>query len=812
MKHADLIAKLTLEEKASLCDGKDFWHLQDIERLELPSIMVTDGPHGLRKQPEEKTDKKLLSASPATCFPTAVTTAASWDPSLLEEMGKAIGEEALQEGVSVVLGPGVNIKRSPLCGRNFEYFSEDPYLAGEMAAAMVNGLQSVGVGASVKHFAGNNQETRRLTIDTVADERTLREIYFPAFETAVKKAQPWTIMNSYNRLNGTYTAENRWLLTDVLRKEWGFEGLVVTDWGAENDRVAGIKAGGDLEMPTSAGLGAAKIVQAVADGSLTEDELNECVDRVLDLILKGEENRKNFLYDKRAHHELARKIAAQSMVLLKNDEDILPLKPGQTVAVIGEMARAPRYQGAGSSGINPNQLDNAFEQLMAAGVKVLYAAGYNKKNNTPDARLIGEAAALAKKADVALVFAGLTERYESEGYDRKHMQMPADHNALIEAVARANPNTVVVLQGGSPVEMPWLPYVKGLLNAYLGGQASGAAVTDLLTGKLSPSGKLAETYPRCLADTPCYGNFPGSQKTVEYREGIYVGYRYYDTAEKEVLFPFGFGLSYTQFAYSGLKLSKKKMTDSDTLTVSFKVKNTGKADGAEICQLYVKDEESTIYRPEKELKGFRKVFLKTGESATVEIELDKRAFAFYNVNSHDWQVESGDFTILVGASSRDIRLSGKVQIDSACTAPIPDYRQSAPEYYTAQAQNISDEAFTAVLGRPLPPSEQDANEPLTINNSLEDAANTRRGAVINKVINAVMEGMGGDDGAEMMKAMALQIPIRSFVSMSMGVFTPDMAEGLLEILNGGSLPGGIGKILAGLTKSAKNIKNLMSAV
>ena len=537
MKHADLIAKLTLEEKASLCDGKDFWHLQDIERLELPSIMVTDGPHGLRKQPEEKTDKKLLSASPATCFPTAVTTAASWDPSLLEEMGKAIGEEALQEGVSVVLGPGVNIKRSPLCGRNFEYFSEDPYLAGEMAAAMVNGLQSVGVGASVKHFAGNNQETRRLTIDTVADERTLREIYFPAFETAVKKAQPWTIMNSYNRLNGTYTAENRWLLTDVLRKEWGFEGLVVTDWGAENDRVAGIKAGGDLEMPTSAGLGAAKIVQAVADGSLSEDELNECVDRVLDLILKGEENRKNFLYDKRAHHELARKIAAQSMVLLKNDEDILPLKPGQTVAVIGEMARAPRYQGAGSSGINPNQLDNAFEQLMAAGVKVLYAAGYNKKNDTPDARLIGEAAALAKKADVALVFAGLTERYESEGYDRKHMQMPADHNALIEAVARANPNTVVVLQGGSPVEMPWLPYVKGLLNAYLGGQASGAAVTDLLTGKKSPSGKLAETYPLCLADTPCYGNFPGSQKTVEYREGIYVGYRYYDTAEKRCSSP-----------------------------------------------------------------------------------------------------------------------------------------------------------------------------------------------------------------------------------------------------------------------------------
>ncbi len=815
MKHPDLIAKLTLEEKAAFCDGKDFWHLQDLERLDIPSVMVTDGPHGLRKEPENKTEKKLLAAVPAVCFPTAATTACSWDPDLLKEMGKAIGEEALEEKVSVVLGPGVNMKRSPLCGRNFEYFSEDPLLAGEMAAAVVNGLQSVGIGASVKHFAGNNQETRRLAIDTVVDERALREIYLPAFEIAVKKAHPWTIMNSYNSLNGTYTAENPWLLQKVLRKDWGFDGLVVTDWGAENDRVAGIKAGGDLEMPTSAGLGAKAIVRAVENGELSEDALNECVDRVLELILKSEANKRNFLYDKRAHHALAQKIAEQSMVLLKNDEGILPLKPEQKIAVIGEMARSPRYQGAGSSGINPTTLDNAFEQLLEAGVKVLYAPGYRKKNDTPDARLISEAVQTTKKADVAVVFAGLTETYESEGYDRTHMQLPADQNALIEAIARANPNTVVVLMGGSPVEMPWLPHVKGLLNAYLGGQASGGAITSLLTGKVNPSGKLAETYPLTLADNPSYENFPGKRKTVEYRESIYIGYRYYDTAQKEVLFPFGYGLSYTEFAYSALKLSAKKIKDTDTLTVSFTVKNTGKTDGAEICQLYIKDNESTIFRPAQELKAFRKVFLKAGENRNMEIELDQRAFAFFNVNSDDWQVESGTFTILIGASSRDIRLKGTVEVVSDCKDPIPDYRKSAPEYYTADVHHIRDESFAALLGRPIPPAEPEPGEKLTMTSTLEDAIHTPRGEVVNKLMNLAIEQVsgGGDDAAaRMAKAMTLQIPIRSLVAMSVGVFTPDMAEALLDILNGGSLPSGLGRLAKGLAASMKNIRHLLSVL
>ena len=814
MKHPELIANLTLEEKAAFCDGKDFWHLQDLPRLDIPSIMVTDGPHGLRREPDEKTGHKLLSSVPATCFPTAATTACSWDPSLLEEMGRAIGEEALQEGVSVVLGPGVNMKRSPLCGRNFEYFSEDPILAGEMAAAVVNGLQSVGVGASVKHFAGNNQETRRLAIDTVADERALREIYLPAFEIAVKKAKPWTIMNSYNRLNGVYTAENQWLLQKVLRRDWGFDGLVVTDWGAENDRAQGIRAGGDLEMPTSSGLGAKAIIRAIENGDLKIEELNECVDRVLDLILRSDANRRNFLYDKKAHHALAQKIAEHSMVLLKNDDQILPLKKGQTIAVIGEMARSPRYQGAGSSGIQPTELDNAFDQLLAAGVSVRYAPGYSKKSDVPDARLIGEAVQAAEKADVAVVFAGLTEVYESEGYDRVHMQMPADHNALIEAVARVNPNTVVVLSGGSPVEMPWLPHVRGLLNAYLGGQASGAAVASLLTGRVNPSGKLAETYPLTLADNPSYENFPGGRKTVEYRESIYIGYRYYDTAKQPVLFPFGYGLSYTEFTYSGLRLSAKKIKDSDKLTLSFTVKNTGTCDGEEICQIYVRDNESTIFRPEKELKAFRKLFLKAGESQKVKVELSKRDFAFYNING-GWQVESGEFTILVGASSRDIRLKATLTVESDCQTPIPDYRESAPEYYTADVHHISDSSFEAVLGRPIPPSEPAPDESLTMLSTLEDAMQTPRGEFVGKLLDTVMNRIGsGDDdpAARMAKAMALQIPIRSLVAMSMGVFTPEMAQALLDILNGGSLPKGIFKLLQGLALSLKNIQNLLSAV
>ncbi|MBR1810362.1 MAG: glycoside hydrolase family 3 C-terminal domain-containing protein [Clostridia bacterium] len=814
MKHPEIVRQMTLEEKAAFCDGKDFWHLKSLERLELPEIMVTDGPHGLRKQLDKKEGMELLTSAPATCFPTAVTTASSWDPDMIFEMGEAMAQEALQEGVSVILGPGTNIKRSPLCGRNFEYFSEDPYLAGKMSAGFIKGVQSKQIGTSLKHFAGNNQEKRRMTVNTVADERTLREIYLTAFEIAVKESQPWTIMSSYNRLNGTYASENKWLLTDVLRDEWGFEGLVVTDWGAENLRAEGIKAGNDLEMPTSFGIGAQAIIDAVNNGDLSEEQLDVCVDRVVDLILKGAAARQNYTYDKQAHNALARRIAANSAVLLKNDDGLLPLDPGRSVAVIGEMARAPRYQGAGSSGINPNMLDNAFDKLLEAGVHALYSPGYSKKDNTPNAALIAEAVATAKKAQTAVVFIGLTEEYEAEGYDREHMRLPDAHNALVSAVAAANPNTVVVLQGGSPVEMPWLGKVKAVLNTYLGGQASGAATADVLTGAVTPSGKLAETYPVAYADNPSVNYFPGTKVSVEYREGIYVGYRYYDTAKKDVLFPFGYGLSYTTFAYSGLKLSKKKIADTDTLTVSFKVKNTGTTDGAEIAQVYVKDNESTIYRPEKELKGFVKVFLKAGEEKTVSVELSKRAFAFYNVDLHDWQVESGDFTILVGASSRDIRLEGKVQVTSTCDAAIPDYRETAPEYYTADVSAVSDASFAAVLGYEIPPCARDPYAPLTITNTLEDAEDSARGAAINKLINTLLKAMSGGDeaNARMMKAMALQIPIRNFVSMSMGVFSPAMADALVDMLNGGKMAADIGKIAAGLAKSAKNIKMLINSI
>lgn len=813
MKHSDIISQMTLEEKASFCDGADFWNLQSCERLGIKSIMVTDGPHGLRKKKEKKDSGELMSSNPATCFPTAVTTAASWDPDLIYEMGQALGEECLEEKVSVLLGPGANMKRSPLCGRNFEYFSEDPYLAGKMAASFINGVQSKGIGTSLKHFAANSQECRRMTVDSVVDERALREIYLTAFEIAVKEAQPWTVMNAYNRLNGTYCAENKWLLSDVLKKEWGFKGIVVTDWGAENDRVEGLKAGQELEMPTSSGRGAKQICEAVRNGKLDEKILDEAVDAVLDLIIRGNENKRDYKFDKKEHHALARKIAGNSMVLLKNEDNILPLKKNLKYAVIGEMAKSPRYQGAGSSLINPLKIDNAFDELMDNGVSMTYCAGYDKKSDRPDDVLIGEAVAAARNADIAVIFAGLTETYEAEGFDRSHISLPESHNELIREVAKVNKNTVVVLSGGSPVTMPWLSDVKAVLNGYLGGEAGGSAVVDILLGKVNPSGKLAETYPCMLADVPCVNYFPGTTVTTEYRESVYIGYRYYDTAKKDVLFPFGYGLSYTTFEYSDLKLSKKKIKDTDTLKVSFKIKNTGSAAGAEIAQVYVSDVDSTIFRPEKELKGFKKVFLNPGEETTVEIELDKRSFAFYNVLVHDWCVESGDFVIKVGASSRDIKLEGKVNV-SAQEVEIPDYRQSAPQYYTADVRNVSDSQFEAVLGRPIPANKRDNAAELDLTSTLEDANFTKQGKFVNNVIDkAVNTFLSSDDANRgMIKAMALQIPIRNFISMSMGVFSDTMAQGLLDILNGKGTVKGIARICSGLGNALKNMKNLFNSI
>lgn len=814
MKYQELISKMTLSEKADFLDGSDYWHLQGLERLGIRSVMLTDGPHGLRKKKDKKEKGELMSSKPATCFPTAATTANSWNPDLLYKMGQALAEECLEEKVSVLLGPGINTKRSPLCGRDFEYFSEDPYLAGKLGAGFVNGVQSKGVGTSLKHFAANNQEARRMTVDSVVDERTLRELYLTNFEIVVKEAKPWTVMNAYNRLNGEYCAENKWLLTDVLKKEWGYEGIVVTDWGAENDRVKGLIAGQEVEMPTSSGRGKKHILEAVQSGALDESVVDEAVDRVLDLIFRSMDNLCDYKYDRKKHQALAREVAADSMVLLKNEDNILPLKSGVRIALIGEMAKSPRYQGAGSSLVNPTQLDNAFDELLRAGVGVTYAAGYNKKSDKPDNALIEEAVKAASSCEIAVVFAGLTEEYEAEGFDRTHLNLPTSHNELISAVAAANPNTVVVLAGGSAVLMPWLDEVKGVLHSCLGGQAGGGAVADILTGKVNPSGKLAETYPLALTDTPCYKNFPGNIKTVEYREGVYVGYRYYDTAKKDVLFPFGYGLSYTSFEYGDLKVSESKIDDTQSVTVSFTVKNTGSIAGAEIAQVYVSDNESTIFRPEKELKGFKKVYLAPGEEQTVEIVLDKRSFAYYNVKLGDWHVETGEFTIKIGASSRDIRLETVITVESTVECEIPDYSESAPCYYGAGIESVSKEEFEAVLGRPVPRATVDPTEELDITCSIESAAHTKQGKFIYNAVNTLIDKFMKDDDPNkpMMMAMAVQIPVKDFISMSMGVFSEKMAAGLLDILNGRGTMKGIGKILSGLGNALKNIGALMDSI
>lgn len=786
---------MSLEQKAAFVSGYDYWHLEEAPELGLPKIMITDGPHGLRKaNPDKKSSTGgigLGNSVPATCFPPAATSSCSWDPELLEQEGEAMGEECLKEKVSTILGPGTNIKRAPVGGRNFEYFSEDPLLAGECAAAVINGVQSKGVGTSLKHFAANSQEAFRMVVNEVVDERTLRETYLTAFEIAVKKAQPWTVMNSYNRINGVYASENEWLQQKVLRKEWGFEGLIVTDWGASVDRIPGLKAGTDLEMPCSGDLNTNRIIAAVKDGTLDEKILDERVDTVVDLIVKSKPAlEKTHTYDVDAHHAIAQKIAEGSMQLLKND-GILPLKDGQKVAVIGEMAKAPRFQGAGSSVINPTKLSNAFDELQKLGVDISYAQGYyksapSKKDKAPrktSAELIAEAKEAASKADVAVVFVGLTEEFEGEGYDREGIEIPAEHNELVAAVAEANPNTVVVIAGGSVILMPWLKNVKGLLNSGLGGQAGGIAVANILTGKVNPSGKTSETYPRAFEDNPTYGNFPGGPVTSEHRESVYIGYRYYDAADIDVEFPFGFGLSYTTFEYSDIKLSKDKMKDTDTVTVSFKIKNTGSVDGAEIAEVYVADKESTIFRPKKELRGFKKVFLKAGEEKEVSVELSKRAFAFYNVELGDWMVETGEFDILVGSSSRDIKLTASMTVESTVTASIPDYRKTAPNYYNNVA-NITRDDFAAVYGE-LPNPEIDKNKKIDLYCCLNDARHTKWGGKLCRLIEKIMSGMGSDANGDgkMLAAMATQIPVRNFISMSMGAFSPKQAEGLLKMLN-----------------------------
>ena len=662
-----IISQMTLEEKAGMCSGLDFWHLKHVDRLGIPEVMVSDGPHGLRKQDDKGDHLGMNDSIKAVCFPPACLAACSFDRDLMHEMGSAIGREAQANDVSVVLGPAVNIKRSPLCGRNFEYYSEDPYLAGEIAAAFINGVQSEHVGTSIKHFAANNQEYHRMSGSSEVDERTLREIYFPAFETAVKKAQPYTFMCSYNQINGTFASENKWLLTNVLRGDWGFEGYVMSDWGAVNDRVPGLEAGLDLEMPGSGGFNDAEIVKAVKDGSLDEAVLDQAVERILRIIYLYADNHTPQEFTMEADHEEARRIAEESMVLLKND-GVLPLNPSEKIAFIGGFAKNPRFQGGGSSHINCFRTASALDSL-PEHAQVTYAEGFPADRDAYDETLAAAAIKAAETADKAVIFAGLPDSFESEGYDRSHMQLPSSQNRLISEILKVQPNTIVVLHNGSPVELPWRHEVKGILEAYLGGQAGGAAVTRILFGAVNPSGKLAETFPEKLSDNPSYLFFGDGDK-VEYREGIYVGYRYYDTKEMPVAYPFGYGLSYTTFAYSDLRLDKETMTDSDTLHVSFDITNTGSVAGKEIVQLYIRDLTGSTNRPLKELKGFEKVSLEPGETKTVTIELDYRSFAWYSTNLGDWYAAGGSYEILIGASSRDIQLLSKVTLKTARVLPL----------------------------------------------------------------------------------------------------------------------------------------------
>ena len=668
MNIKELIRKMTLEEKASLCSGQDFWLTQGLPRLDIPPVMVSDGPHGLRKQADEADHLGLNDSIDAVCFPAACATSASFDRRLMYDMGVTLGRECQAEGVSVLLGPAVNIKRSPLCGRNFEYISEDPYVAGELAAAYINGIQSQGVGASIKHFAANNQEHQRMYGSSDLSEQALREIYFPAFETAVKKAQPWTVMCSYNRINGIYASENPWLLTRVLREEWGFEGLVMSDWGAVSNRVRGLAAGMDLEMPGSNGANDEQIVEAVRSGRLPQEQLDQAVERILNLIFRHTANRRKESFDREADHQKAADIARQCMVLLKNQQ-VLPLQQEERVAFIGGFAKTPRYQGGGSSHINAHRVTSPLSLASAYGT-VQYAQGFYADRDERVSEWEKEALETAQQAEKIVVFAGLPDSFESEGYDRRHMRLPQCQDQLIQQLTVLGKPVVVVLQNGSPVEMPWAERVQGILEAYLGGEAVGEAVMDLLYGKANPCGKLAETFPMKLEDTPSYLNFPGTGHHTRYGEGVFVGYRYYDTKKMPVLFPFGHGLSYTTYRYDNLQISRTVCGPEEGITVSLEVTNTGHMAGKEVVQLYVSDKTGTVARPAQELKGFAGVFLRPGETKTVTMELEPRVFEWFDEENGCWRSNDGVYQLRIGSSSRSILLTAEIR-HKGSPSPLP---------------------------------------------------------------------------------------------------------------------------------------------
>ena len=775
MKHTDIITKLNLEQKCALLSGDTVFTTRGYKNAGVPSITLSDGPNGVRKQAGAADHLGLNPSVPATCFPTAATVACSWDPALGEEIGRAMGEEAAAQEVAVLLGPGLNTKRSPLCGRNFEYFSEDPYLSGKMAAAYVRGIQSEGISACPKHFAVNSQELRRMASDSVVDERTLRELYLTGFEIVVKEAHPKALMSSYNLINGIYANENAHLLQDILREEWGFDGAVVTDWGGSNDHALGVKNGSTLEMPAPGGDAVRELLAAVQSGKITEADVDARLDELLTLVLDTHAavERHSRSFDADAHHALARRAAGESVVLLKNDDALLPLAEGTRVAVIGDFAETPRYQGAGSSAVNSIKVDTFLDCLSDSGLySVGFAPGFDRQGK-PDAAKQAEAVALAAKADAVLLCLGLDEIKESEGLDRADMKLADNQIELLQAVREANPNTVVIVNAGASLETPWLAHCKALVYGALGGQAGAGAMVDVLTGKINPGGKLAETWANAYDDTPARDHFAGPGRTVQYREGLYVGYRYYQTAGVPVAFPFGHGLSYTQFAYSDLHAD----AHSATLTVT----NTGDRAGAEIVQLYVAKPNAEIFRPAQELKAFAKVQLAAGESKTVTLTLDDKAFRYRNTRTDSWEVEGGTYELRVGASSADIRLTAAVEVIGT-DALNPYAGKALPHYQSGKVQTVPDAEWETLLDRPIPDDRVKIDRNMTLGEL--NHGRSPLGWLVWAVMTVLLNASYKKGKPDLNVLFQYNMPLRALAKMTNGAISMGMVDGIVMEVQG----------------------------
>lgn len=796
----ETINSLTLEEKAAFLQGWSTWTSYEKKDSGIPVCFLSDGPHGLRKQAGTGDHLGLNASIPATCFPTAATMANSWDEALGEELGRALGREAAANGVNVLLGPGLNMKRSPLCGRNFEYFSEDPYLAGKMAAAYIRGIQENGVAACPKHFAVNSQELRRMAMDSVVDERTLREIYLTGFEIAVKEGKPRSIMSSYNKVNGTYANENAHLLKEILRDDWGFNGFVVTDWGADNDHALGVKNGSNLVMPAPGPDAAIGLVNAVKEGRVSEADLDERLKELFRVLVSADEAMKKApkSFDKDAHHALARKCAEQSIVLLEND-GILPLDRNAVVGIIGDFARNPRYQGAGSSMVNPTRLDNLYDCLRAAGVSIAgYAQGFDRRKPNPDQKLIDEAVRVAEAAPVVLLCVGLDEIAESEGMDRSNMELSKGQRELIEAVCKVNRNVVLVLSGGSPFVIPGS--FRAAIHGYLGGQAGAGAMADALLGKVNPSGKLNETWPLQLEDTPACAYFPSKERTAEYREGLYIGYRYYDTANIPVRYPFGHGLSYTTFLYSDIHAEKDRVT--------FTIANAGAWDGAEVAQVYVSCRDGNVFRPQKELKGFAKVFLKAGESRTVSVSLDDKAFRYFNVKTNRWEVESGIYTISVASDAAHVRLSANIRVEGT-NAPAP--YGALPGYESGRITRISEEEYRDLLGHPIPDGHWGGE--LTRNDAICQLYYAKTGAarLVYKILTHMKEKSEAKGIPDLNILFVYNMPFRALAKMSGGLMSDRMVDDVVLLVNG-HFWRGLGRLIGDFFRNRRANKAFMRKI